>query len=313
MLRRTLLWLSTQPRVWRFVRKNRLARSVASRFVAGETPDSAVAAALALKAKGITTSLDILGESVSEAPAAEAAAAEYHTVLDRMARAQVEVNVSVKPTQMGLDLDPALCERNLRCIIDRARTLKGFVRLDMESSAYTQRTLELFDRLHHDADGGVGVVIQAALRRSTEDVERLIARSARVRLCKGAYLEPATIAYPDKADVDAHYQSLMERLLSAGNYPGIATHDERLIRHAQRFAESNGIGRERFEFQMLYGVRRDLQDRLRTAGWNVRVYVPFGTQWYPYLMRRLAERPANIAFILGSVIREGVSRQSTPS
>ena len=313
MLRRTLLWLSTQPRVWRFVRKNRLARSVASRFVAGETPESAVAAAVALKARGITTSVDILGESVSEAPAAEAAAAEYHTVLDRMARAQVEVNVSVKPTQMGLDLDPALCERNLRCIIDKARTLKGFVRLDMESSAYTQRTLELFDRLHQDADGGVGVVIQAALRRSTEDVERLIARSARVRLCKGAYLEPATVAYPDKADVDAHYQRLMERLLSAGNYPGIATHDERLIRHAQRFAESNGIGRERFEFQMLYGVRRDLQIGLRAAGWNVRVYVPFGTQWYPYLMRRLAERPANIAFILGSVIREGVSRQSTRS
>jgi len=313
MLRKTLLWLSRQPRIWRFAGTNRLARSVASRFVAGQSPESAVAAAVALKAKGITTSLDVLGESVSEAAAADAAAAEYRTVLDRMAAADVEVNVSVKPTQMGLDLDPALCERNLQCIIDRARALKGFVRLDMESSAYTQRTLDLFERLRPEADGGVGVVIQAALRRSTEDVEHLISRSARVRLCKGAYLEPAAVAYPEKADVDAHYQRLMERLLVSGNYPGIATHDERLIRHAQRFAESNGIGRERFEFQMLYGVRRDLQDQLRSAGWRVRVYVPFGTQWYPYLMRRLAERPANIAFILGSVIREGISRRSIPS
>jgi len=310
ILRKTILWLSTQPRIWRFIRRNRLARSVASRFVAGETPDSAVAAATALQAKGITTSLDVLGESVSEAPAAEAAAEEYLTVLDHMAAAKVEVNVSVKPTQMGLDLDPALCERNLRRIIDRARAHQGFVRLDMESSAYTQRTLDLFERLHTDANGRVGVVIQAALRRSTDDIERLIARSARVRLCKGAYLEPATVAYPEKADVDAHYQRLMERLLSSGNYPGIATHDERLIRHAQRFAETNGIGRERFEFQMLYGVRRDLQNQLRSAGWNVRVYVPFGTQWYPYLMRRLAERPANIAFILGSIAREGLSRRS---
>ena len=310
ILRKAILWLSTQPRIWRFVRRNRLARSVASRFVAGETPESAVAAAASLKEKGITTSLDVLGESVREASAAEAAAEEYLTVLDRMAAAQVEVNVSVKPTQMGLDLDPVLCERNLRRIIDRARSLRGFVRLDMESSAYTQRTLDIFERLHAETNGSVGVVIQAALRRSTEDVEGLIARSARVRLCKGAYLEPETVAYPRKADVDAHYQRLMERLLSSGTYPGIATHDERLILHAQRFAESNGIARDRFEFQMLYGVRRDLQDRLRRAGWNVRVYVPFGTQWYPYLMRRLAERPANIAFILGSIAREGVSRRS---
>ncbi len=313
ILRKSILWLSTQPHVWSFVRKNRLARSFASRFVAGETPDSAVAAAVALKAKRISTSLDALGESVTVASTAEAAAADYLTLLDRMAAAHVEVNVSVKPTQMGLDLDPALCERNLRRILDRAGALGGFVRLDMESSDYTERTLDLFERLHPGYGAGVGVVIQAALRRSTEDIECLITRSARVRLCKGAYLEPATVAYPDKADVDAHYQRLMERLLSSGNLPGIATHDERLIRHAERFAESNGIGRERFEFQMLYGVRRDLQDQLRSAGWNVRVYVPFGTQWYPYLMRRLAERPANIAFILGSMIREGVSRNSIPS
>jgi proline dehydrogenase len=312
-LRKAILWLSTQSRVRRFVGRNRLARRFAARFVAGETPESAVGAALALARRGITTSLDVLGESVTQVAAAEAAARDYVALLERMAAAGVEVNVSVKPSQMGLDLDPGLCERNLRRILDRARQVRGFVRLDMESSAYTQRTLELFGRLHPDFGAEVGVVIQAALRRSTDDVERLIAGSARVRLCKGAYLEPEAVAYPDKSDVDDHYGRLMERLLEAGNYPGIATHDERLIRRAQEFARSRGIAPARFEFQMLYGVRRDLQERLRAAGWRVRVYVPFGTQWYPYLMRRLAERPANVAFILGNLIREGVSRQSIPS
>ena len=313
ILRRTILWLSTQPRVRRFVARNRLARRFAARFVAGETPDSAVAAAVALARRGITTSLDVLGESVTQAAEAETAAREYVALLERMAAAGVEVNVSVKPTQMGLDLDPELCERNLRRILERARQLGGFVRLDMESSDYTQRTLDLFDRLHPEFGAGAGVVIQAALRRSTEDVECLVARAIRVRLCKGAYLEPESVAYPDKSDVDDHYGRLMERLLEAGNYPGIATHDERLIRRAQEFARSRRIAPERFEFQMLYGVRRDLQERLRAAGWRVRVYVPFGTQWYPYLMRRLAERPANVAFILGNLIREGVSRPSIPS
>ena len=312
-LRRTILWISSQPRVRRFVDRNRLARRFAARFVAGETPDRAVAASLALAKRGITTSLDVLGESVTQAAAADVAARDYLALLERMAAAGVEVNVSVKLTQMGLDLDPALCERNLRRILERARQLQGFVRLDMESSAYTQRTLDLFERLHSDFGAGVGVVIQAALRRSTDDVERLIAASARVRLCKGAYLEPESVAFPDKSDMDAHYERLMERLLEAGNYPGMATHDERLIRRAQEFAGARGIAPERFEFQMLYGVRRDLQEQLRAAGWRVRVYVPFGTQWYPYLMRRLAERPANVAFILGNLIREGLSHQSIPS
>jgi proline dehydrogenase len=312
-LRKTILWLSGQRRVRRFVDRNRLARQFAARFVAGETPDRAVAASLALAKRGITTSLDVLGESVTQAAAAESAATDYVALLERMAAAGVEVNVSVKPTQMGLDLDPALCERNLRRILERARQLQGFVRLDMESSAYTQRTLDLFERLHSDFGAGVGVVIQAALRRSTDDVERLIAASARVRLCKGAYLEPESVAFPHKSDVDAHYERLLERLLQAGNYPGMATHDERLIRRAQEFAGARGVAPERFEFQMLYGVRRDLQEQLRAAGWRVRVYVPFGTQWYPYLMRRLAERPANVAFILGNLIREGLSRQSIPS
>ena len=312
-LRKAILWLSSQQRVRRFVGRNRLARHFAARFVAGETRESAVAASVALAARGVTTSLDVLGESVTQAAAAEAAAVDYIALLERMAAAGVEVNVSVKPTQMGLDLDPELCERNLRRILARAREVGGFVRLDMESSAYTQRTLDLFARLHPEYGAGVGVVIQAALRRSPEDVECLIGGAARVRLCKGAYLEPPSVAYPDKAEVDAQYERLMERLLTAGNYPGIATHDERLIRRAQAFAGSRGIPPERFEFQMLYGVRRDLQEQLRAAGWRVRVYVPFGTQWYPYLMRRLAERPANVAFILGNLIREGVSRRSIPS
>jgi proline dehydrogenase len=312
--RRLLLWLSRQPTIFRFIRNNRLARFFASRFVAGETIGTAVAAAVSLRERGITATLDILGESVAEASAAEAACAQYLDLLERMAAGKVEVNASVKLTQMGLDLDPALCECNMRRILERARSLGGFVRLDMESSEYTDRTLDFFEqRLHPEFGPHVGVVIQAALRRSTADIERLIALGARVRLCKGAYLEPDTVAYAAKKDVDAHYVRLLEQLLLRGNYPGIATHDETIIAHAEAFARANRIGPERLEFQMLYGVRRDLQARLRARGWHMRVYVPFGTQWYPYLMRRLAERPANIAFILGSVIREGVSRQSTPS
>ncbi len=314
MLRKPLLWLSRQPAIFKFLRRNRLARYFASRFVAGETLDTAVTAAVALKGRGISASLDVLGESVAEAPAAEAACGEYLALLDRMAAAGVEVNASVKLTQMGLDIDLALCERNMRRILERARLLGGFVRLDMESSEYTQRTLDFFQqRLYPDFGPHVGVVIQSSLRRSTDDIESLIGLSARVRLCKGAYLEPDTVAYPRKQDVDAQYVRLLEQLLLRGHYPGIATHDEKIISHAESFARANGIAPERFEFQMLYGVRRDLQAALRARGWRMRVYVPFGTQWYPYLMRRLAERPANIAFILGSVIREGVSHTSIPS
>jgi proline dehydrogenase len=314
VLRRFLLWLSRQPTIFKFIRSNRLARYFASRFVAGETIDTAVVAAVSLRERGITASLDVLGESVAEAAAAEAACGQYLTLLDRMAEARVEVNASVKLTQMGLDIDPGLCERNMRRILERARALGGFVRLDMESSEYTQPTIDFFEqRLYPGFGTHAGVVIQSALRRSTPDIEHLIALGARVRLCKGAYLEPDTVAFPDKKDVDAHYVRLLELLLLRGNYPGIATHDEKILAHAEAFARTSRIGPERFEFQMLYGVRRDLQTGLRARGWRVRVYVPFGTQWYPYLMRRLAERPANIAFILGSVIREGVSRKSIPS
>ena len=306
-MRQGLLWLSEQPRIFNFVRRNGLARRFASRFVAGETIESGVVAARALAARGVTASLDLLGESVREEREAVAARDQYLRMLDSMAAAGVEVNVSVKLTQMGLDIDEDLCAANLTRILEKAGAAGGFVRLDMEGSAYTQRTLDFFkQRLLERFGRHCGVVIQAMLRRSEADVADLIAHGARVRLCKGAYLEPSTVAFPDKADVDRCYVTLMERLLAEGNYPGIATHDDVIIRHAQGFAQRNRIGPDRFEFQMLYGVRRDLQGRLRRGGHRMRVYIPFGTQWYPYLMRRLAERPANIAFILGNVVKESV-------
>ena len=308
MIRQGLLWLSEQQWVFDFARRNPLARPFARRFVAGEELDEAIAAARQLAARGITTSLDLLGESVSREADAVAACNQYLGMLDRLAATDegVEVNASVKLTQMGFDIDEELCFRNVAAILDRAKAAGGFVRLDMESSAYTQRTLDFFvDRILEPYGAHCGVVIQSCLRRSAADVERLIGMRARVRLCKGAYLEPPAVAFPDKADVDRSYVQLMERLLDAGNYPAIATHDEKIIEHARRHVQRRGIGEERFEFQMLYGVRRDLQDKLRAAGHRMRVYVPYGTQWYPYLMRRLAERPANIAFILGNVLREG--------
>jgi proline dehydrogenase len=307
MMRQGLLWLSEQRKVFNFIRTNGLARRFASRFVAGETIGEGVGAAVELSRKGITSSLDLLGESVHQAAEARAAADEYVTMLDRMAAAGIEVNVSVKLTQMGLDIDEALCRENMARILDKAKALNGFVRLDMESSAYTQKTLDFFTRqLFADYGKHCGVVIQAMLRRSEGDIDDLIAMGARVRLCKGAYLEPPAVAFPDKADVDASYVRCMEKLLLKGNYPGLATHDERIIEHARRFAKLQEVGTARFEFQMLYGVRRDLQESLRRAGYNMRVYVPFGTQWYPYLMRRLAERPANIAFMVGNIVKESV-------
>src|SRR3954466_12615628 len=306
-MRQGLLWLSEQRRVFDFVRRNRLARKFASRFVAGETIDQAVAAAGELAQRGITASLDLLGESVTVESEAVAARDQYLQMLDRLAQARREGNVSVKLTQMGIDIDENLCQANMTRILDKARSLRGFVRLDMESSEYTQKTLEFFtQRLYPNYRDHCGVVIQSALRRSERDIEDLIALQARVRLCKGAYLEPPTVAFPDKKDVDQNYRVLLERLLLKGNYPGIATHDEAMIQHARQISKAQGIPAERFEFQMLYGVRRDLQTRLRDAGYNMRVYIPFGTQWYPYLMRRLAERPANIAFILGNLVRESM-------
>ncbi len=308
MMRTSLLWLSRQKSIFNFVRRNRLARKFASRFVPGETLDEALAVTRDLQARGLTVSLDLLGESVTSPAEAEHARDMYVAILRAMRSQGFEVNASLKPTQMGLDIDAALYDRSVRSILDVARETNGFVRIDMESSAYTQQTLDYHESLVPEFIGHTGVVIQAALRRSTDDIERLIALGARVRLCKGAYLEPPAVAYPDKKDVDAHYVRLMERLLSDGNYPAIATHDEAMIAHAKRFVAERGIPHDRFEFQMLFGVRRDLQEELVKEGFRMRVYLPFGSQWYPYLMRRLAERPANIAFILGNVVKEGMRR-----
>jgi proline dehydrogenase len=306
-MRQGLLWLSERQGFFNFVRRNGLARKFASRFVAGETIDDGVAAARDLSGRGITATLDLLGESVTRESDAAAARTQCIEMLDHMATAGVEVNVSVKLTQMGLDIGEDVCVRNVTSILERARQVNGFVRLDMEGSDYTERTLDFFkSRLFERFGSHCGVVIQAMLRRSRADLLDLIAMGARVRLCKGAYLEPPSVAFPDKSDVDRSYVELMELLLTRGAYPGIATHDPAILKHAQAFVRQNGIGSDRFEFQMLYGVRRDLQQRLRRAGHRMRVYIPFGTQWYPYLMRRLAERPANIAFILGNVVKESV-------
>jgi len=307
IVRQGLLWLSERQGVFNFVRRNRIARRFASRFVAGESIEQAVEAARELGRRGITASLDLLGESVTAEAEAVAARDQYLRMLERMAASGAEVNVSVKLTQMGLDISEALCVANMTQILERAVALHGFVRLDMESSAYTQRTLDFFrSRLFDQFGTHCGVVIQSMLRRSEQDVEDLVAMKARVRLCKGAYLEPPAVAFPEKAAVDRNYVRLMERLLLAGHYPGLATHDEAIIAHARDFARRQGVSTDRFEFQMLYGVRRDLQASLRRAGYRLRVYIPFGTQWYPYLMRRLAERPANIAFFLGNIVRESV-------
>ncbi len=305
MLRQTFLYLSNQPQIFKFVRSNGLARSFANRFVAGETIATAIAAVRDLNAKGISATLDLLGESVFTEAESRVQQKEYLDLLDAIHREKLNANVSLKLTAMGLDISEELCVDIMRGILDRAREYDTFVRLDMESSAYTDKTLKLFeDRLYPNYRGQVGIVLQSYLRRTAADVERAIELQCRVRLCKGAYQEPATVAFPEKADVDKTYVQCMQRLLSAGHYPGLATHDEEIIAAARQFVERQKIGRDTFEFQMLYGVRRDLQEALVRDGYRVRVYVPFGTQWYPYLMRRLAERPANVAFITANVMKE---------
>jgi len=310
MLRGLFLWLSDQPRIFGFVRKNRLARRLASRFVAGETIDEAIATVRDLNNSNLSASLDLLGESVLHIEEAERACRSYLDLLDRIHAARANANVSVKLTQMGFDIDEQLCIGNMRAIIGKAKQYDSFVRIDMEQSSYTARTLQLFkDVFYPEFGNAVGVVLQSYLRRTASDVDDMIRLGARVRLCKGAYKEPEDVAFPDKRDVDANYIACMERLLERGNYSGIATHDAVIIDHAKRFVTEKGIGIERFEFQMLYGVRRDLQYRLRREGYNMRVYVPFGSHWYPYLMRRLAERPANIAFITTNILKEWTTRR----
>jgi len=307
MLRKTFLYLSEQKALREFAVKNPLARRFASRFVAGETLDAAASAVRELNRRGISASLDVLGESVTSVEEARSSAAMVVETQERIAAEKLDCNVSVKLTQMGLDLDAGLCGENMRRILERGRDLGMFVRIDMEGSVHTERTLDLFERefLPAYADG-VGIVLQSYLRRTAADVDRLIGARARVRLCKGAYDEPAAVAFPAKADVDRNYAQLMERLLEHGNHPAVATHDPVLIARARRLVAAKGIAPARFEFQMLYGVRRDLQEELQRGGYRVRVYVPFGTHWYPYFMRRLAERPANVAFILGNVVKESM-------
>ena len=314
-MRGSLLWLSRRRSLGRLATRLPVTRRMVARFVAGETLEDALAALHALRDAGFRTTVDVLGEAVTSSADAARAADEYLATLDALARDGLERNVSLKLSQMGLELDGTACRDNVARIMERAAELDAFVRIDMEDHTTTDATLALWRELRpiNAGRGDSGVVIQACLRRSPEDVAALIGAGARIRLCKGAYVEPATVAFPDKADVDAAYADLMERLLTEGTYPALATHDERLISRAVAFAREHEIGPERFEFQMLYGVRRDLQERLLKAGFAVRVYVPFGTQWYPYFMRRLAERPANVAFVLRSVLREGRGRSGSGS
>jgi len=305
MLRNALLYLSNQQGIFDFVRHNGIAKSFASRFVAGESVASAIEAVRRLNAKGITASLDLLGESTTNENEAYTSQREYLQLLDLIAREKLDANVSLKLTAMGMDISDELCVKVTREILERAKQYGSFVRLDMESSAYTQKTLDLFEQhFYPDYRANVGIVLQSYLYRTEADARRASELGARVRICKGAYKEPAEVAFPEKEDVDKCYVRAMHHLMEHGNYPGIATHDEVIIAEAKRFAKEKGIASDRFEFQMLFGVRRDLQEGLVRDGYCIRCYVPFGTQWYPYLMRRLAERPANMAFMAGNVMKE---------
>ena len=279
-----------------------LARRLATRFVAGETLEQALDVARRLKSEGITVTLDHLGESVSTLEEASAARDAYLRVLDALHASGLETNVSLKLTQFGMDISYDQCFANVEQLVQKAAGTSGFVRVDMESTEYTDRTLQLVRDLH-EKYGAVGTVIQAYLFRSRKDIESLNGSRIRVRLCKGAYLEPATVAFPEKRDVDRSYFDLSALLLDKGVYPALATHDEALIAEIERYATEHKIPRDAFEFQMLYGIRRDLQSRLVAEGYRLRLYVPFGRAWYPYYMRRLAERPANVFFILRNLFR----------
>jgi proline dehydrogenase len=303
VLRSAFIALSHNRPLRRFAEHSRAGSRLSSRFVAGMEITDALRAAEAANRLGIHVTLDSLGESVTSAEEAERAAAVYHELLDAIAAHKLDANVSVKLTQMGLTLDPALAERIAADLVAHAHATGNFVRIDMEDSSLTDVTLEIVRRLHARFPDSVGIVIQAYLFRSQQDIEQLIRDGIRVRLCKGAYKEPANVAFPHKADVDTNYVRLACQLLQSGLYHGLATHDDSMIAEARAFAAQNGIAPAQFEFQMLYGVRRDLQRRLVTEGYNVRVYIPFGREWYPYFMRRLAERPANVLFLAKNLLR----------
>jgi proline dehydrogenase len=288
--------------VRKFVMSNRAARGVSRRFVAGEELDEALEATKRLNQRGLHVSLDYLGENVSDEQEARATARGYREILDRIHESSADANISIKLTALGLDISRELCDENLNNILEHAKQFPIFVRVDMESSAYTERTLDITLRMHEQFEH-VGTVIQACLYRSKKDVEQLILQGVRVRLVKGAYKEPKSIAFQVKSDVDRNFIRLMTLLLQRGNYPALATHDEAIIDAACKYARNNGISPRAFEFQMLYGIRRDLQEKLTEQGYNVRVYVPYGSQWYPYLMRRMAERPANLIFVASNAAR----------
>jgi proline dehydrogenase len=302
-LRGTILYLSRHKALRNFLETSPVARRVSSRFVAGSRLQDALDVCRKTRAEGISATLDYLGENVTSLSEARACCEMYLRMLRSMKEAGIEANVSLKLTQFGLDLSAAACEKNVGALVKAASEMGGFVRIDMESSLYAERTLALVTRLHGQF-GACGTVIQAYLRRSAADIERLESERIRVRLCKGAYLEPPDVAFAAKSEVDRNYLDLARNLLRRGEYPAIATHDQRIIEAVKRFASEEGIGRERFEFQMLYGIRRDLQRRLVKEGYRLRLYVPFGEAWYPYFMRRLAERPANLLFFVRNLVRK---------
>jgi proline dehydrogenase len=305
VLRATFISLSESKSIRSAAEKTWAGQRLSRRFVAGTTIDDAVAATRTVNQLGLAVSVDNLGENVTNSDEARHSAQLYHQLLDRISDQGLNANVSLKLTHLGLDVDETAAYQNVSEVVEHAARLNNFVRVDMEGSPYTQRTLDFVHRLHvkEGFAGRVGAVIQAYLHRSEDDVEQLASRGIRVRLCKGAYKEPPQIAFEKKSDVDANYVKLMKMLLKSGVFHGIATHDEKMIRATIDFARSEKIAASAFEFQMLYGVRRDLQQKLVQEGWGCRVYIPFGKEWYPYFMRRLAERPANALFILRNLFR----------
>lgn len=308
MLRTALISLSESRRLRAFAENSSIGQRVSGRFVAGISIEDALNAARALNQAGLSVSLDNLGENVSTTEEARRSAQLYSQVLSEISARNLNANVSLKLTHMGIDFDPKLARENVCNLVAQTAAMnpKNFIRVDMEGSAYTQRTLDLVHELHRQPgnEGCIGAVIQSYMRRSEDDIGKLIANKIRVRLCKGAYKEPPEIAFQQKSAVDSNYVKLMKILLKSGTYHGLATHDEKIIREAQSFAAREKIPRDAFEFQMLYGIRRDLQRSLVREGWRMRVYVPFGTEWYPYLMRRLAERPANLFFVARNLFRK---------
>jgi proline dehydrogenase len=308
MLRAFFVNLSENRSLRGFAEHSSIGRRVADRFVAGTAIADAVRVTQAVNRAGMSVSIDNLGENTTNPEEARHSAQLYHQILEAIAVNHLDANISLKLTHMGLDVDEKLARDIVSGLVAKAASMTppGFVRVDMEGSPYTQRTLDFVHELHRMPGNGnsIGTVIQAYLKRSESDVEKLLAEKIRIRLCKGAYKEPATIAFESKADVDANYVKLMKILMKSGVYHGLATHDEKIIREAQAFATSEKISRDSFEFQMLYGIRRDLQQSLVRDGWRMRVYIPFGTEWYPYFMRRLGERPANVFFIAKNMLRK---------